>query len=76
MCGPLLFLVYINALSGILEFCKVSLYADDTVFFFFFKFLYFTRHKISITNTCLHFTSGQPKLIIITINHCIAIDLI
>ena len=46
------------------------------IYIFFFKFFYFTRHKISITNTCLHFTSGQPKLIIITINHCIAIDLI
>ena len=53
-------------------------FATELLFclFFFFKFLYFTRHKISITNTCLHFTSGQPKLIIITINHCIAIDLI
>ena len=37
MCGPLLFLVYINALSGILEFCKVSLYADDTVIYIVHK---------------------------------------
>ena len=33
MCGPLLFLLYINDISYCLEKCKVSLYADDTVLY-------------------------------------------
>ena len=34
MCGPLLFLLYINDISSCLEKCKVSLYADDTVLYY------------------------------------------
>ena len=33
VCGPLLFLVYINDITRILKYCKVSLYADDTVIY-------------------------------------------
>ena len=33
VCGPLLFLIYINDISNVLEHCKVSLYADDTVIY-------------------------------------------
>ena len=33
VCGPLLFLIYINDISCILKHCKVALYADDTVLY-------------------------------------------
>ena len=34
VCGPLLLLLYINDISTILQNCKVSLYADDTVIYY------------------------------------------
>ena len=33
VCGPLLFLIYINDIANVLVHCKVSLYADDTVIY-------------------------------------------
>ena len=33
VCGPLLFLIYINDLASVLEYCRVSLYADNTVIY-------------------------------------------
>ena len=34
VCGPLLFLLYINDISHCLDNCKVSLYVDDTVLYY------------------------------------------
>ena len=33
VCGPILFLIYINDIASVLAHCKVSLYADDTVIY-------------------------------------------
>ena len=33
VCGPLLFLLYIDDIAHIMKNCKVSLYADDTVLY-------------------------------------------
>ena len=41
VCGPLLFLLYINDIACIMKNCKVSLYADDTV-------LYVTNEDINV----------------------------
>ena len=40
VCGPLLFLLYINDITKSLKNCKVSLYADDTV-------LYYSSHNLN-----------------------------
>ena len=37
--GPLLFIVYMNDLQNVLEFCNITLYADDTVLYFYSKLL-------------------------------------
>ena len=31
--GPLLFIIYMNFLPDVLQFCQVTLYADDTVLY-------------------------------------------
>ena len=43
VCGPLLFLLYINDISKSLKQCEVSLYADDTVLYYSSKDL---RHEL------------------------------
>ena len=40
VCGPLLYLLYINDITKSLKNCKVSLYADDTV-------LYYSSHNLN-----------------------------
>ena len=37
--GPLLFIIYMNDLPDVLEFCSVTLYADDTVLYFSSKMI-------------------------------------
>ena len=46
VCGPLLFLLYINDISKVLKHCKVSLYAYDTV-------LYYSTDKIETAVKCV-----------------------
>ena len=46
VCGPLLFLLYINDFSKVLSHCKVSLYADDTV-------LYYSANEIDDVVACV-----------------------
>ena len=31
--GPLLFIIYLNDLPDVLQFCQITLYADDTVLY-------------------------------------------
>jgi len=31
--GPLLFIIYMNDLPDVLQFCQITLYADDTVLY-------------------------------------------
>ena len=48
VCGPLLFLLYINDITSSLKHCKVSLYADDTV-------LYITHKDIQTATRLLQY---------------------
>ena len=37
--GPLMFIIYMNDLPNVLEFCNITLYADDTVLYFSSKLI-------------------------------------
>ena len=46
VCGPLLFLLYINDISRSMKNCKVSLYADDTVLYYSSSSLNIAANKV------------------------------
>ena len=45
--GPLLFIIYMNDLPDVLQFCQVTLYADDTVLYLASKFAADLQRKIN-----------------------------
>ena len=52
--GPLLFIIYMNDLPDILQFCQVTLYADDTVLYLASKSAADLQRKINadLGRTC------------------------
>ena len=54
VCGPLLFLIYINDLSKALTSCKISLYADDTVIYVIHKNLNEGMQLVQNDLNCLY----------------------
>ena len=45
--GPLLFIMYMNDLPDVLQFCQVTLYADDTVLYLASKSAADVQRKIN-----------------------------
>lgn len=62
--GPLLFIIYMNDLSDVLEFCNVSLYADDTVLYFASKSISEIESKINsdLSRVCCWMRANQLTL--------------
>ena len=54
VCGPLLFLLYINDITKTLEKCKVSLYANDTV-------LYYSNNDLNYAMTTVQSDLLKPS---------------
>ena len=64
VCGPLLFLFYINDISKVLKNCKVSLYADDTVLYYSAKDMQNVISSIQSDLTRLNMWCNKNRLTI------------
>ena len=62
--GPLLFIIYMNDLPDVLQFCQVTLYADDAVLYLASKSAADLQHKINadLGHICKWFRANQFTL--------------
>lgn len=58
--GPLLFIIYMNDLPDILDHCRVTLYADDTVLYFTSKSV--TKVDSDLSRVCSWFRANRLTL--------------